>query len=179
MELEKYLNLHQTETLKYNREFVEKYPSLPFIQSMKERHVKRWNEDRTNLNFNSKNIHILIADDAVSQIQRIKAILGKTNVIIDSAEDGNEAYDQIKLMMDKGQIYHLILMDIHMPQCDGYKSAKNIRALELSKKVDKKNHIVAISAHENDVTQSLYQEGGMNDFIQKPISQPILLSMLA
>lgn len=72
----------------------------------------------------------------------------------------------------------MILMDVHMPQCDGYNSTINIRKLEQVEKVSIKNHIVAISADENDLTLSLYQEGGMNDFIQKPISQPILFNVL-
>lgn len=65
-EMNKYLNLHQSETMKFNAEFLTKHQNHAFCQSMKQRHVKRWNEDRTCLNFNSKNIHILIADDAVS-----------------------------------------------------------------------------------------------------------------
>ena len=65
-QIDMYLNLHQTETAKFNTEFLSKHQNLPFTQSMRQRHVKRWNEDRTCLSFNSKNIHILIADDAVS-----------------------------------------------------------------------------------------------------------------
>ena len=33
-ELDKYLNLHQSETIKFNQEFVKKHANLPFIQSM-------------------------------------------------------------------------------------------------------------------------------------------------
>jgi CheY-like chemotaxis protein len=81
-------------------------------------------------------------------------------------------------MLKKGRVYHLILMDIHMPQCDGYSSTEKIRNMEKTEKVTIKNHIVAISADENDLTVSFSKEGGMNDFIQKPISQPILYNVL-
>ena len=152
-------------TDRFNKMFVAANTRLTFVAQMRTTIKKSWTEKKTELMYNQTNIHILIADDSLSLIQSIKATLSKTNVIIDTASDGNEAYEEVLKMMKKGKVYHLILMDVHMPSCDGYNATKNIRKLEALEKVNNKNHIVAISADENDLTVSLYHEGGMNDFI--------------
>lgn len=165
-------------TVNFNKTFLGSHNQLPFVQQMLVTNRKKWTEKRTEVQYNPDNIQILIADDSAVQIKHLKAILGKTNVVIDTAQDGNEAYDRVESMMKKGIVYHLILMDVHMPECDGYEATKNIRKLEQIEKVTIQNHIVAISADDNELTVSLYHEAGMNAFIKKPLSSPILYKVL-
>lgn len=165
-------------TINFIKIFLEEQSGLKFVQSMKKTHRRVWHEKKTVLKFNPERIHILIADDSYKQLETIQNILMQTNVKIDTANDGNEALDRVKKFAKEGLIYHLILMDVHMPNCDGYMSTINIRKFEDELKTSEKNHIVAISADEQDVTIGQTKESKMDDFIQKPISQPILYNVL-
>ena len=71
-------------TIDFNKNFMRDGASLPFVQHMTVSHRKRWREKRTELQFNPESIQILIADDSVAQTENICAILGNTNVIIDT-----------------------------------------------------------------------------------------------
>lgn len=55
-------------TVDFNKKFLKNQETLPLVQHMVTTHRKRWTEKRTVLVFNPENIHILIADDSVSQI---------------------------------------------------------------------------------------------------------------
>lgn len=165
-------------TTNFMKEFMEENTHLKFVQSMKKSHRRGWEEKKTLLKYDPEHIHILIADDSYKQLETIQNILMHTNVKIDTACDGIEALEQVKTFASSGFIYHLILMDVHMPNCDGNASTINIRKFEDENNNSLKNHIVAISADEQDVTIGQTKESKMDDFIQKPISQPILFNVL-
>nr|NQU91353.1 response regulator [Bacteroidota bacterium] len=100
---------------------------------------------------------ILLVEDNKINIKIAKQILEKWELEVDVAEDGLEA---IK-MFSPGK-YHLILMDLHLPEVDGFDATREIR------KHDKEIPIIALTAasliHEKDKVF----ESGMNDFIAKP-----------
>ncbi|MEX0644029.1 MAG: response regulator, partial [Parvularculaceae bacterium] len=70
---------------------------------------------------------------------------------------------------DRGA-FDIILMDISMPDMDGYQATRAIRIFEESCDI-KRSPIVCLTAHvmSRDVEQS--EEAGMDDFLSKPISQ--------
>lgn len=160
------------------KKFIEENGHLKFVQSMSKTHRRNWQERKTVVKFKTDKIHILIADDSHKQIESIQNILLQSNVEIHTANDGNEALEKVIKFADSGFFYHLILMDVHMPKCDGYRGTINIRKFEDERKTLLKNHIVAISADEQDVTIGQTKECKMDDFIQKPLSRPILYNVL-
>ena len=102
---------------------------------------------------------ILIAEDTDSNYDLLNAILGKQYKLV-RAHDGIEVvtmYDEVKP--------DLILMDIKMPNLDGFEATKIIR--ELSSEVP----IIAQSAYAYGHDLKTAKEAGCNDFIAKPISQ--------
>ena len=108
---------------------------------------------------------LLVADDI--EINRIilSELLSKTNIIIEEAEDGEQAVNMFKESPDG--YYDLIFMDVKMPNVDGYESARQIRALprEDANRVP----IVAMTAnaYREDVDKAL--ASGMNAHLAKPI----------
>jgi CheY-like chemotaxis protein len=114
--------------------------------------------------FNFKGRTILIAEDMEFNREIIAKYLGKTGVSVAFAENGKEAVSMFKDHPDK---YSLILMDIHMPEMDGYEATGAIRALESERAKD--ITIIAMTANvfKEDVEKCL--EAGMNDHIGKPI----------
>ena len=73
--------------------------------------------------------------------------------------------------------YQYILMDIMMPEMNGWDAAKNIRQLE--KEDAKKVPIIAMSANAFEEDKRKSMEMGMNEHILKPINTAVLFETLA
>jgi len=126
--------------------------------------------------FNFGKYTILAAEDVEINREILSALLEKTGVTIYFAETGKAAVSMFREHPDK---YNLILMDIHMPEMDGYTATRSIRAAEAE--LNKKNTaekgvefprsipIIAMTANvfREDIEKCL--NSGMNDHICKPI----------
>jgi CheY-like chemotaxis protein len=90
--------------------------------------------------------------------------LEKTGISVDFAENGKAAVSMFKEHPDK---YSLILMDVHMPEMDGYEATQAIRAFETER--PKGVPIIAMTADvfKEDIEKCL--AAGMTDHIGKPI----------
>ena len=96
-------------------------------------------------------------------------------MIVTEAKDGKEAVEIFK--KSKEHSYDLILMDIMMPEMNGYETTKAIR--NLSDRPDgKKIPIIAMTANAfaEDVQAAL--NAGMDDHVAKPIDMSILISVI-
>ncbi len=108
---------------------------------------------------NWKDKKILIAEDVEMNFILLKAVLEKTGAEVIWAKDGNE----VLKIFRKNRDINLILMDILMPEMDGFEATKSIR------KYDKEIPIIAQTAYNFDWT-AIQKEGlGFNDYISKPI----------
>lgn len=107
--------------------------------------------------FSNKTI-LLVEDNKLNQ-QIIAGILKGTNVNLEIASTGKSA---IKLVRKPTSI-NLILMDIQMPDLDGYETTQIIR------KKNKKIPIIALTANSQDEDIRKSYESGMNDHLKKPI----------
>ncbi len=102
---------------------------------------------------------ILIAEDVETNFILLKAVLEKTGAKVIHAENGMEA---VKIFRRERDI-NLILMDILMPEMDGFEATKAIR------KFDAEVPIIAQTAYNFDWT-AIQKEGlGFNDYLAKPI----------
>jgi len=117
--------------------------------------------------------NILIAEDVDINREIIEAILDETEISIDFALNGLEVVSMFKESPDK---YSLILMDIQMPEMDGFDATKAIRALDLEKA--KTIPIVAMTANvfKEDIEKCL--SVGMNDHLGKPVDINELIKVL-
>jgi len=121
-----------------------------------------------------KDYTILAAEDVEINREILSAVLEDTKISIDFAQDGVEA---LSLFESNPGRYSLILMDIQMPDMNGYEATQKIRALEGSKA--KNIPIIAMTANvfHEDIERCL--QAGMDDHIGKPINTDKLLSKLA
>jgi PAS domain S-box-containing protein len=120
-------------------------------------------ENTTNIietsNESLKTKTILVVEDNEINKRMVVKLLKKIGYDSDTANNGKEALDKAIL-----NDYGVILMDLHMPEMDGFESTYEI----LSRKPDTK--IVALTADVFDETRKRCFSLGMRDFITKPIS---------
>ncbi|MFI5131618.1 MAG: response regulator [Chitinophagales bacterium] len=111
---------------------------------------------------------VLIAEDNVMNQMLIKHLLRSRGYKFDLVPNGAEAVEALKR-----QSYDLILMDIQMPEMDGYSATEQIRqALRSSVP------IIAMTAHAMSGNKEKCIKAGMNDFITKPLDADALFDMM-
>lgn len=114
-----------------------------------------------------KNLRFLLVDDEEFNLYMLKAILKKWGVSYLEAHDGKEAIE-----LGGQKEFSLILMDVRMPEIDGYEATRQILKLKPKAK------IVALSATQNEEDIRKFKEAGMVEFLQKPFSESELLKLV-
>jgi signal transduction histidine kinase/DNA-binding response OmpR family regulator len=114
---------------------------------------------------------LVVEDNAVNQLL-VKKVLEKTGCMIDIASNGIEAIACLK-----SRKYDVVLMDVQMPEMDGYETTQYIRT-KFSAPLSQ-IPIIAMTAHAfgSDVTQCI--SVGMNDYISKPFKADDLFAKIS
>ena len=117
--------------------------------------------------------HVLLAEDVDINREIVQALLESTQIEIDCAVNGAEAVRMFKEAPGK---YDVILMDLQMPEMDGYEATSQIRALKNPEA--KAIKIIAMTANvfRDDIERCL--EVGMDDHIGKPVDFEELIGKL-
>ena len=118
--------------------------------------------------------NILLAEDNDLNAEIAEAILERAGLKIERVENGIQCVNRI-MEMPTGT-YDMILMDIQMPQMDGYKATQAIRSLPDKDKACIPIIAMTANAFEEDKREAI--AAGMNGHIAKPIQVDKLLSML-
>lgn len=122
--------------------------------------------------------HILLAEDNELNAEIAITILNEMGIKVDRVEDGIQCVSKVE--QKSSDTYDLILMDIQMPNMDGYKATEAIRALSDKKKAGIPIIAMTANAFEEDKKEALSK--GMNGHIAKPIDvkniEEVLLSVL-
>lgn len=120
-----------------------------------------------------KEVNILVAEDNYINQRLIRRLLEKRGHTVDIAENGKEAVEMFKHgLLQPGNQYSVILMDIQMPIMDGIEATREIR------KTDENIPIIALTAHAMKGDKSKFLSEGMNDYISKPVKKTFLYEIL-
>lgn len=116
---------------------------------------------------------ILLVEDNLMNQKVVMFNLKKLNCEITPVANGREAFEIFR----KGS-YDLILMDIMLPEMNGYQVTAEIRKFEKLNNVEKPVTIIALTAntYENDKEKCLTV--GMNEYMSKPFSAQQLISII-
>ena len=117
---------------------------------------------------------VLLAEDNELNQMIAEAILTENGFRVEIVGDGAEAVQKVKAA--PAGYYDVILMDIQMPNMDGYEASKQIRALEDKQKAAVPIVAVTANAFEEDRKNAL--EAGMNGHLAKPYDIPAMLETL-
>jgi CheY-like chemotaxis protein len=120
------------------------------------------------MNFNWETKTILIAEDEPVNFLFIKKILEPTKATIIKADNGEKAINIVK----ENNNIDIVLMDIYMPEVDGFEATKEI------KKINPDLPVIAQTFHNKEINKEKIQNASFNDFIDKPINVSKLLIIL-
>lgn len=109
------------------------------------------------------NIKILLADDNIINARLVEVILKKIGFSVKVVGNGKEVLDQLN-----SDDYNLLILDIEMPEMDGFETAKKIRTGACGQR-NTKIPIIAMTAYALDEVRDKCYDIGMNDYIIKPI----------
>ncbi len=113
---------------------------------------------------------ILVAEDYFVNQEVTQDILELMGVQVEIAENGKEAVEK-----HRENSYDLILMDIQMPELDGFEATRQIRKLEGE---SKHTTIIALTANALAGDREKCLQAGMDDYLSKPIEAKKLEEIL-
>ena len=141
---------------------------------MELKQVEEKEKEYTKKLINLQNKKILIVEDNELNMEICKYFLENVKATVMLAKDGKEALDKF-IASPIGDI-HLILMDIMMPNMNGYEATSAIRKLD---RADAKTvPIVAMTANAFEEDKKKAKEVGMNEYVAKPIDENLLIDKL-
>ena len=112
---------------------------------------------------------ILMVDDAATILMMEKMFLSKEPYDLITAKDGQEAVEKAE-----SERPDLILMDIVMPNMDGFEAVQKIRENEATKLIP----IIMVTTRGEEVNMEKGYKNGCNDYVTKPINGPELLTKI-
>lgn len=114
-------------------------------------------------------MNILIAEDNSVNQMVIGMTMKKLGYTVNIAENGLAALEQVR-----SHFYHLVLMDVQMPEMDGLEATRVIR-----RELEYQPVIIAATANAMHEDKDVCLEAGMDDYISKPIQMDKLIEVLA
>ena len=138
-------------------------------------HVETEEKEKLKKDTDLHGLHVLLAEDNDLNAEIAVSLLEEQGMIVTRAADGKSALAQF-CNTDPGT-FDLILMDIMMPEMNGYETTKAIRNLP-DRPDGKKIPIIAMTANAfaEDVQAAL--NAGMDDHVAKPVDMEILTSVI-
>ena len=112
----------------------------------------------------------MVVDDDMANLQMAGTILSKNNMRVTALKSGQAMLNYIT----EHGAPDLILLDIMMPEMDGFETLKNLRKLEKSKGISE-TPVIFLTADDKTGTESKGFEVGVSDFIRKPFNPEVLL----
>jgi signal transduction histidine kinase/DNA-binding response OmpR family regulator len=107
-------------------------------------------------------LRVLVAEDNKVNQAVVKQMLEKSGCRVDVVANGIEAVEAVRLAP-----YHVVFMDVQMPEMDGLAATGAIRALHLPERRDVWIVALTANAFEEDARRCI--DAGMNDFLAKPV----------
>lgn len=117
---------------------------------------------------------ILLAEDNLINQKVALLMLNKYDQIIDLADNGQIAVEKFK-----NDLYDVVLMDLHMPELDGFEATMKIREIEEEQNRSTKVKIYAMTASSVIDEREHCIEAGMDGYLSKPFSAQDVMKILS
>jgi signal transduction histidine kinase/CheY-like chemotaxis protein len=117
---------------------------------------------------------VLLAEDNEVNQRVAVGLLERLGCRVDLAGTGEEAVERATR-----ERYDLVLMDVDMPEMDGYSATRAIRAREAAGSDPERAPIIAMTAHSMQGDRERCLAAGMDDYLAKPVSAAALARLMA
>lgn len=146
--------------------------TLTFEHKIADADSIEWNQELDVLDEKSilEGKRVLLVEDNELNAEIAMAILEQSGLVLDRVEDGLACVNRLSEV--DADLYDLILMDIQMPNMNGYEATRRIRQFENVKKAS--IPILAMTANAFEEDKKMAMEAGMNGHISKPIDVNVL-----
>lgn len=146
--------------------------TLTFEHRIADEDSIEWNQELDVLDEKSilQGKRVLLVEDNELNAEIAMAILEQSGLILDRVDDGLACVNRLSEV--DADFYDLILMDIQMPNMNGYEATRRIRQFENVKKAS--IPILAMTANAFEEDKKMAMEAGMNGHISKPIDVNVL-----
>jgi PAS domain S-box-containing protein len=118
-----------------------------------------------------KSLRVLVAEDNAVNQKLVARLLEKRGHIVKIVENGREVLESLEQ-----ETYDLILMDVQMPEMDGFEASSELRQRE--KQTGRHTPVIALTAHAMKGDRERCLEAGMDGYLSKPIRAPELDELL-
>jgi CheY-like chemotaxis protein/HPt (histidine-containing phosphotransfer) domain-containing protein len=119
----------------------------------------------------SAGLRLLLAEDNPVNQKLAVIMLQKAGYAVDAVENGLQAFEQIR-----NHTYSAVLMDVQMPEMDGYDATRRIRAWETQ--TGQHIPIIAMTAYAMAGDRELCIQAGMDDYVSKPLEPRALFNAI-
>jgi len=116
-------------------------------------------------------IRLLLAEDNPVNQKLAVIMLQKAGYSVDAVETGLQAFERIQ-----DYPYNAVLMDVQMPEMDGYEVTRRVRAWEAQK--GRHVPIIAMTAYAMSGDRELCLQAGMDDYVSKPLEPRVLFNVI-
>jgi two-component system sensor histidine kinase/response regulator len=116
-------------------------------------------------------LRVLLAEDNAINQKLAVILLQKAGYSVDAVDNGAQAMEKVQLNQ-----YSAVLMDVQMPEMDGFEATRQIRAMEA--KDGRHIPIIAMTAHAMPEDRDRCLAAGMDDYVTKPLDSRVLFSVI-
>ena len=147
---------------------------LPFEVATQEQILEEQQKEKEFVPEDIRGKRILVAEDNDLNAEITLTLLEESGLLAERASNGKECVEMLKKMPE--DYYDMILMDIQMPEMDGYQATEMIRKLGDSRAAVP---IVAMTANAFEEDRQKALDAGMNAHVPKPVDMNVLFKVMA
>ena len=147
---------------------------IPFEIATQEQILEEQQKEKEFVPEDIKGKRILVAEDNELNAEITLTVLKEKGLLVERAANGKECVEMLK--EKPADYYDMILMDIQMPEMDGYQATEMIRNLGNSRAAVP---IVAMTANAFEEDRQKALDAGMNAHVSKPVDMNVLFRVMA
>lgn len=147
---------------------------IPFEIATQEQILEEQQKEKEFVPEDIKGKRILVAEDNELNAEITLTVLKEKGLLVERAANGKECVEMLK--EKPADYYDMILMDIQMPEMDGYQATEMIRNLGDSRAAVP---IVAMTANAFEEDRQKTLDAGMNAHVSKPVDMNVLFRVMA
>lgn len=115
---------------------------------------------------------VLLAEDGLDNRRLLTRLLERAGAKVEVVENGRQAVDAVRRAVAADGAYDVVLMDMQMPELDGYEATRQLRGEGYA------GRVIALTAHATTGDREACLDAGCDAHVSKPVSRSVLLDAI-